>query len=100
MDQSEYFGKVVDCIAKVMGLTPDDVLCGKRTDEVVDARWIIAQLLYEQGYHTRRIALFLSMSQRNVTHIITVFPDKLRNNIYNRAFIRAYNSAKEEVRYL
>lgn len=77
MCKQDYFEKVLNIVASLTELTADQILHGKKTDEVVDARWIIVKILHEQGYHTSNIAMLLSMTQRNVTHILTVFQDRL-----------------------
>jgi predicted transcriptional regulator len=68
---------------------------GRKTDEVVDARWIIVKILAEQGYHTAKIALLMSMTQRNVTYIINVFQDRLDQ--YDSLFKAIYQKARVEV---
>ncbi len=77
MYKKDYFERLVSVVAQLSELSADNILFGRKTDEVVDARWIIVKILHEQGYHTSKIAMLLNMTQRNVTHILTIFQDRL-----------------------
>lgn len=98
MGKQDYFEKVLNIVAALSELPAEQILCGKKTDEVVDARWIIVRLLSEYGYHTSKIAMLMQMSQRNVTHILTVFQDRLDQ--YDSLFKITYQKARVEVRNL
>ena len=87
-----YFERLVDVVAELSELTTDNILHGRKTDEVVDARWIIVQILREQGYHTTKIAQLMSMTQRNVTHILIAFQDRLDQ--YDSLFKSTYQKAR------
>ena len=95
MYQKDYFEKLVSVVAELSELSADNILYGRKTDEVVDARWIIVKILHEQGYHTSKIAMFLNMTQRNVTHILTVFHDRF--NGYDSLFKAIYQKARIRV---
>ena len=77
MYKKNYFDRVLAVVAELSEISSEDILYGRKTDEVVDARWIIVKILHEQGYHTSKIAMLLNMTQRNVTYILTVFQDRL-----------------------
>lgn len=95
MYKKDYFEKLVSVVAQLSELSADNILYGRKTDEVVDARWIIVKILHEQGYHTSKIAMLLSMTQRNVTHILTVFQDRLDG--YDSLFKSTYQKARNQV---
>lgn len=95
MCKQDYFDRVVNIVASLTELTPERILHGKKTDEVVDARWIIVRMLFEHGYHTSKIAMLLHMTQRNVTYILTVFQDRLDQ--YDSLFKSTYQKARVEV---
>lgn len=95
MYKKNYFDRVLAVVAELSELSSEDILYGCKTDEVVDARWIIVKILYEQGYHTSKIAMLLSMTQRNVTHILTVFQDRLDG--YDSLFKATYQKARLQV---
>ena len=86
-----YFDRLVTIVAELCGLPVEAVLT-RRNDQAVDARWIIAKILYEQGYHTANIAMLLKMTQRNVTHILNSFQDRLDQ--YDSLFKSTYQKAR------
>ena len=90
-----YFDKVVSVVAELCELSADNILYGRKTDEVVDARWIIVKILNEQGFHTSKIAMLLNMTQRNVTHILAIFQDRLDG--YDSLFKSTYQKARINV---
>lgn len=95
MYKKNYFDRVLAVVAELSELSSEDILYGRKTDEVVDARWIIVKILHEQGYHTSKIAMLLKMTQRNVTHILTVFQDRLDG--YDSLFKATYQKARIQV---
>lgn len=95
MYKKNYFERLVDVVADLSELSANTILRGRKTDEVVDARWIIVQILKEQGYHTTKIAQLMGMSQRNVTHIVTAFQDRLDQ--YDSLFKSTYQRARKEI---
>jgi hypothetical protein len=94
MYKQDYFDKVLAVVAELSELSVGNILNGRKTDEVVDARWIIVKILHEQGYHTSKIALLLHMTQRNVTHIVNIFQDRLDQ--YDSLFKSTYQKARVE----
>ena len=95
MYKKNYFERLVDVVADLSELSANTILHGRKTDEVVDARWIIVQILKEQGYHTTKIALLMGMSQRNVTRIIMAFQDRLGQ--CDSLFKTTYQKARNEI---
>lgn len=95
MYKKDYFERLVSVVAQLSELSADNILYGRKTDEVVDARRIIVKILHEQGYHTSKIAMLLKMTQRNVTHILTVFQDRLDG--YDSLFKATYQKARIQV---
>ena len=95
MYKKDYFDRLVSTVASLSELSVEAIMKGRKTDEVVDARWIIVKILAEQGYHTAKIALLMSMTQRNVTHILTVFQDRLDG--YDSLFKATYQKARIQV---
>lgn len=97
MYKRDYFERLVSIVADFSELPAEKILHGRKTDAVIDARWIIVRILKEQGYHTANIAMLLNMTQRNVTHILTAFQDRLDQydslfkSIYQRARVEAGN---------
>ena len=95
MYKKNYFDRVLAVVAELSELSSEDILYGRKTDEVVDARWIIVKILHEQGYHTSKIAMLLNMTQRNVTYILTVFQDRLDG--YDSLFKATYQKTRLQV---
>jgi hypothetical protein len=93
--KQDYFDRLVSIVAELCELSVEAIMKGRKTDEVVDARWIIVRILKEQGYHTAKIALLMGMTQRNVTHIVTVFQDRLDG--YDSLFKSTYQKARIQV---
>lgn len=95
MYKKDYFSKLVSIVAELSELTEADIMEGRKTDAVVDARWVIVRILKEQGYHTANIAMLMSMTQRNVTYILTAFQDRLDG--YDSLFKSIYQKARVKV---
>lgn len=92
MYKKDYFSRLVAVVAELSELSEDSIMNGRKTDAVVDARWVIVRILKEQGYHTANIAMLLNMTQRNVTHILTAFQDRLDQ--YDSLFKSIYQTAR------
>ena len=75
--KQDYFDRLVAIVAELSELSVEAIMRGRKTDEVVDARWIVVRILKEQGYHTAKIALLMGMTQRNVTNIVNLFQDQI-----------------------
>lgn len=67
---NDRFQEILRAVSEVMGMTQHEILCKKRYRETTDARWIMVQLMREDGFYTFRIADHLSMTTRNVNRII------------------------------
>ena len=90
--KKDYFDRLVSIVAELSELSVEAIMKGRKTDEVVDARWIIVKILHEQGYHTSKIAMLLKMTQRNVTNIVNLFQDRLDQ--YDSLFKSTYQKAR------
>ena len=64
------FERIIKAVANAADLSPCQLLCKRRFPETMDARWIAVKLLKEEGFYTSRIAELMSMTTRNVNHII------------------------------
>lgn len=85
MRLTHYFNRLLAVVAEVSELTTEDILHGRKTDDVVDSRWIIVKVLAEQGYSTAKIAMLLDMSQRNVAYILASWHDRISQNAVFRS---------------
>lgn len=79
--------RVVNAVAEATDLRPCQILCRRRFQETIDARWIAVYLLHDRGFYAPRIALWMGMTSRNVNLILTEMnkrlpmEKKLRSNL-------------------
>lgn len=64
------FQRILQVVSDVTGLAPCEILCKRRFQETIDARWLMVQLMRDEGFYSSRIADYLSMTTRNVNHIL------------------------------
>lgn len=76
--KAKYYATVMSVVSDLTDLSEEDILHGRRTMEVVDARWLCVRLMRDIGLYPYQIAEFMSMNVRNVQYIITNFDDRLR----------------------
>lgn len=78
---------IINAVAEAMELIPCQILCKRRFQETIDARWIAVCLLSEKGYYSSRIAKWMGMTTRNVNlilssmHIRLATEKQLRSNM-------------------
>jgi hypothetical protein len=70
-DMNRDFEHVVKAVAEAMDLSPCQILCKRRFQETIDARWIAVCLLSEKGFYSSRIAAYMGMTTRNVNLILS-----------------------------
>lgn len=66
----EEFHRIIQAVADAADLAPCQILCKRRYPETIDARWIAVKLLREEGFYSSQIADLMSMTSRNVNHIL------------------------------
>ena len=74
------FERIIKAVADAADLSPCQVLCKRRFSETMDARWIAVKLLKDEGFYTSQVARLMSMTTRNVNHIIYSVEIRLSNN--------------------
>lgn len=74
------FERIIKAVADAADLSPCQVLCKRRFPETMDARWIAVKLLRDEGFYTSQVARLMSMTTRNVNHIIYSVEIRLSNN--------------------
>ena len=74
------FERIVKAVADAADLSPCQLLCKRRFPETMDARWIAVKLLKDEGFYTSQVARLMSMTTRNVNHIIYSVEIRLSNN--------------------
>lgn len=85
--KAKYYATVMSVVTDLTDLTEDEILHGRRTMEVVDARWLCVRLLRDIGLYPFQIAEFMSMSVRMVQYILINFDDRMK---FGDAMLRIY----------
>lgn len=75
--KNNYYAAVMSVVCDLTDLTEDVILHGRRTMEVVDARWLSVRLLRDIGLYPAQIADFMEMTPRNVNDILNNFDDRM-----------------------
>lgn len=72
MKTIEIFAEAVKFASEASDIPSDRILSESRDADVVDARMLIIQTLYDIGLYPRRIAEMFGMTPSNVRHLLTV----------------------------
>lgn len=71
MKTSEIFAEALKFASEASDIPSDRILSESRDADVVDARMLIIQTLYDIGLYPRRIAELFRMTPSNVRHLLT-----------------------------
>lgn len=94
--KEKYFATVMSVVSDLTDLSENDILHGRRTMEVVDARWLCVRLMKDIGLYPCQIARFMAMNVRTVQYIIINFDDRMK---FGDAMLQMYlQLAKERLR--
>lgn len=85
--KAKYYETVMSVVCDLTDLTEDQIINGKRTMEVVDARWLCVRLMRDIGLYPFQIAELMSMSVRAVQYIIINFDDRMK---FGDAMLKIY----------
>lgn len=66
----ERFDRIIQAVADASDLTTSQIVSKRRFPDSLDARWIAVKLLRDEGFYSSKIAELMSMTTRNVNHII------------------------------
>lgn len=78
MKVADYCRKVTDVVLELTDVRREDLEGGRRSAEVVDARWMIIKLVREAGYYPSQIAPVMKMTVRQVQAVISSFDIRMR----------------------
>ena len=78
MDRYEYLAKVTTVVAELTDVAPGEVLGKSRSADIVDARWIVIQLLRDKGYSTKTISPLVGRPARSINHALSCLEDRMR----------------------
>lgn len=85
--KAKYYEAVMSVVTDLTDLTEDDILNGRRTMEVVDARWLCVRLMKDIGLYPYQIAEMMVMSVRAVQYIINNFDVRMK---FGDAMLKIY----------
>ena len=85
--KAKYYATVMSVVTDLTDLTEDEILNGKRTMEVVDARWLSVRLMRDIGLYPFQIAEMMAMSVRSVQYILINFDDRMK---FGDAMLKIY----------
>lgn len=86
------FADTLEIVARESEIPASDILSHKRTDEVVDARYIFVYLLSRRGFYASGIASRMGFTRSSISYILanfdnrryqsgTIFESVLRNSL-------------------
>lgn len=82
MKTIEIFAEAVKFASEASDIPSDRILSESRDADVVDARMLVIQTLYDIGLYPRRIAELFRMTPSNVRHLLTADNRKATNKVY------------------
>ena len=90
--KEEIFAYILKMVSRETDLTQEMIVSKCSKTEVVDARYILAKLLYDAGFYKSQIAERLRLSQRSVFVMLGNFDDRLK---YNRMMRISYERIRK-----
>lgn len=78
MNKREIFARILNVVSEETEIPASCILSGDKTREVVDARHMLANVLYENGFYPSQIAAMTGKTKRAITYAITNFGDRIR----------------------
>lgn len=76
--KAKYYATVMSVVTDLTDLSENEILNGRRTMEVVDARWLCVRLMRDIGLYPFQIAEMMAMSVRAVQYILINFDDRMK----------------------
>lgn len=76
MCKRELCEHIIALVAKVTDLTVDAIMSRSRRPEIVDARYLAVYAMLKKGVQVNRVAEFMTMTERNVYHVLERFDDR------------------------
>lgn len=73
MCRTQIFHDVLQAVSNETEIPPDDIIGKCRISDVVDARCILARLLYDCGLNVHEIASRMNMTSRNVRRLFKLY---------------------------
>lgn len=77
---AELASHIIDIVAEELDVPKESIMSKSRKSEIVDARHMVAKLLYTRNVYPSRIAEILGVSPRTVQYVITSFDVRIQTN--------------------
>lgn len=87
MCKREFCEQIIALVAQVADLTAEDIMSSSRRPEIVDARYLAIYVMLKKGVKINRVAGYMTMSERNVYHVLERFEDR---KLYGDPMIEQY----------
>lgn len=91
---AELADHVLDLVAEELDVTKESIMSKSRKAEIVDARHMVAKLLYTRNVYPSRIAEIFGVSPRTVQYVITSFDARIQTN---RALRNSYDKLAKKL---
>lgn len=78
---------IIACVAQITDVSAADIKSSNRRPELVDARYLAIYIMHRKCVQPYRIAEYMSMTERNVYHVLERFEDRRK---YGDPMIEAY----------
>lgn len=78
MCKSEIFAELLRIVSRETEISTNDIISCKKETEVVDARYLLVRLLFENGFYPSQIASHIHKTNRSINYILSNFSDRLR----------------------
>ena len=91
MKKSEIFASVLQTVSKITEIPVENILSCDKTIETVDARFLLAKVLFDSGFYPGEIARFMSRTKPGIRYLLSCFDDRIRScrmMEINREYIR------------
>lgn len=89
MIPKEFFDFYMDAVVVACGVAKEKLLSNCRVEDVVDARHILINLLYEAGAYPSMIASAMGMSARAITYAVEKFEGRMKSKKWLRMSFEA-----------
>lgn len=79
MKKSEIFASVLQTVSKITEIPAENILSCDKTIETVDARFLLAKVLFDSGFYPGEIARFMSRTKAGIRYLLSCFDDRIRS---------------------
>lgn len=77
MCRTEIFKSTLEIVARETEVLQEDIVNGSRRAEIVDARCILTNFLFEQGLNATEIAEHLNMTPQSIRRLRRLYADRI-----------------------